>query len=213
MKALVYGGPRNVKIQNVPDPKIERPTDVLVRITSTNICGSDLHMYEGRTSVEKGKVLGHENLGEVIEVGDAIVRVKVGDRVCLPFNIACGFCRNCEKGQTGFCLTTNPGSAGAAYGYAEMGPYNGGQAELLRVPFGDFNCLRLPEDAVEKEDDYVMLSDIFPTGWHATRLAELRPGESVVIYGAGPVGLMAAYSAMLQGAKQVMVVDRHPDRL
>lgn len=213
MKALVYEGPRNVKIENVPDPKIEHPNDVLVRITSTNICGSDLHMYEGRTSVEKGKVLGHENLGEVIEVGSGIVRIKVGDRVCLPFNIACGFCKNCEKGYTGFCLTTNPGHAGAAYGYAEMGPYNGGQAELLRVPFGDFNCLRLPEDAVEKEDDYVMLADIFPTGWHATRLAELRPGESVVIYGAGPVGLMAAYSAMLQGAKLTMVVDRHPDRL
>lgn len=213
MKALVYEGPRRVKVKDVPDPRLERPTDALVRITTTNICGSDLHMYEGRTSVEHGKVLGHENLGEVIEVGDAVVRVKVGDRVCLPFNIACGFCRNCEKGYTGFCLTTNPGSAGAAYGYAEMGPYQGGQAELLRVPFADFNCLRLPEDAEEKEDDYVMLSDIFPTGWHATRLAHLQPGESVVIFGAGPVGLMAAYSAELQGARQIMVVDRHPDRL
>ncbi|HEY1089434.1 MAG TPA: glutathione-independent formaldehyde dehydrogenase [Archangium sp.] len=213
MKALVYEGPRRVKVKDVPDPRLERPTDALVRITTTNICGSDLHMYEGRTSVEHGKVLGHENLGEVIEVGDAVVRVKVGDRVCLPFNIACGFCRNCEKGYTGFCLTTNPGSAGAAYGYAEMGPYQGGQAEYLRVPFADFNCLRLPEDAEEKEDDYVMLSDIFPTGWHATRLAHLQPGESVVIFGAGPVGLMAAYSASIQGARQIMVVDRHPDRL
>lgn len=213
MKALVYEGPRRVTVKDVPDPRLERPTDALVRITTTNICGSDLHMYEGRTSVEHGKVLGHENLGEVIEVGDAVVRVKVGDRVCLPFNIACGFCRNCEKGYTGFCLTTNPGSAGAAYGYAEMGPYQGGQAEYLRVPFADFNCLRLPEDAEEKEDDYVMLSDIFPTGWHATRLAHLQPGESVVIFGAGPVGLMAAYSAELQGARQIMVVDRHPDRL
>jgi glutathione-independent formaldehyde dehydrogenase len=213
MKALVYCGPRDVKIKDVADPSLERPTDALVRITTTNICGSDLHMYEGRTSVEKGKVLGHENLGEVVEIGGAVVRVKVGDRACLPFNIGCGFCRNCEKGQTGFCLTTNPGKVGAAYGYAEMGPFHGGQAQFLRVPFADFNCLRLPADAVEKEDDYVMLSDIFPTGWHATRLAELSPGESVVIYGSGPVGLMAAYSAMIQGAKQVMVVDRHPDRL
>ncbi len=213
MKALVYNGAHDVRIQEVPDPKIERPTDVLVRITSTNICGSDLHMYEGRTSVECGKVLGHENLGEVIEVGNAVDRIKRGDRVCLPFNIGCGFCKNCERGLTGFCLTTNPGSAGAAYGYAEMGPYNGGQAEYLRVPYADFNCLQLPPDAEEKEDDYVMLADIWPTGWHATELAGVLPGESVVVYGAGPVGLMAAYSAILKGAKEVMVVDRHPDRL
>jgi glutathione-independent formaldehyde dehydrogenase len=213
MKALVYNGPHDVSIKEVADPKIERPTDVLVRITSTNICGSDLHMYEGRTSVECGKVLGHENLGEVIEVGNAVDRIKVGDRVCLPFNIGCGFCKNCERGLTGFCLTTNPGSAGAAYGYAEMGPYNGGQAEYLRVPYADFNCLRLPPNAQEKEEDYVMLADIFPTGWHSTELAGVLPGESVVVYGAGPVGLMAAYSAMIKGASKVMIVDRHPDRL
>src|SRR5690349_3388371 len=125
MKALVYRGPRKVEVTNVPDARIERPTDALVRITSTNICGSDLHMYEGRTSVEKGKVLGHENLGEVVEVGSAVDRVKVGDQVCLPFNIACGFCENCERGFTGFCLTVNPGMAGGAYGYADMGPYQG----------------------------------------------------------------------------------------
>jgi glutathione-independent formaldehyde dehydrogenase len=213
MKALVYRGPRDVRIQKVPDAKIERPTDVLVRITTTNICGSDLHMYEGRTSVESGKVLGHENLGEVVAVGKGVDRVKAGDMVCLPFNIGCGFCKNCEQGYPGFCLTTNPGNAGAAYGYAEMGPYDGGQAELLRVPYGDFNCLRLPEDAKEKEKDYVMLSDIFPTGWHATELAGLKPGESVVIYGCGPVGLMAAHSAMIKGASKVIVIDRHPDRL
>jgi threonine dehydrogenase-like Zn-dependent dehydrogenase len=213
MKALVYKGPRSVAIEDVRDPNLEQVTDAIVRITSTNICGSDLHMYEGRTSVETGKVLGHENLGEVVAVGKGVVRIKVGDRVCLPFNIACGFCWNCEKGSTGFCTTANPGKVGAAYGYAEMGPFQGGQAQYLRVPFADFNCLKLPDDAEEKEDDYVMLADIFPTGWHATRLAELRPGESVVIYGAGPVGLMAAHSAMIQGAKQVFVVDRHPDRL
>ncbi|UQN10738.1 glutathione-independent formaldehyde dehydrogenase [Deinococcus sp. QL22] len=213
MKAVVYNGPRDVQVVDMPDPKIERPTDALIRITSTNICGSDLHMYEGRTSLEKGRIIGHENLGEVVEVGNALVRVKMGDRVCVPFNVACGFCRNCEKGYTGACLTVVPGQAGGAYGYADAGPFSGGQAEYLRVPFADFNCLILPEDAQEKEDDYVMLSDIFPTGWHATRLAELMPGESVVIYGAGPVGLMAAYSAMIQGAKQVMIVDRHKDRL
>ncbi|MDB6121731.1 MAG: zinc-binding dehydrogenase family protein [Pedosphaera sp.] len=213
MKALVYNGPRDVQIQEVPDAKIEKPTDVLVKITSTNICGSDLHMYEGRTNVETGKVLGHENLGEVVEVGKAVESVKVGDMVCLPFNISCGHCKNCERGLTGFCLTANPGNAGAAYGYAGMGPYNGGQAEYLRVPYGDFNCLKLPEDAKEKETDYVMLSDIFPTGWHATELAGLKPGESVVIYGCGPVGLMAAHSAMIKGAGKVIIIDRHPDRL
>lgn len=213
MKALVYKGPRDVAINKVPDAKLEKPSDVLVKITTTNICGSDLHMYEGRTSVEKGKILGHENLGVVIEVGNAVERIKVGDRVCLPFNISCGYCENCERGYTGFCLTANPGNAGAAYGYADMGPYSGGQAEFLRVPYGDFNCLVLPPDAVEKENDYVMLSDIFPTGYHATELAGVKPGDSVVIFGAGPVGLMATHSAMLRGASRVMVVDMHKDRL
>ncbi|MDR4465491.1 MAG: glutathione-independent formaldehyde dehydrogenase [Nitrospira sp.] len=213
MKALVYKGPRDIQVKDVLDAKIERPTDVLVKITSTNICGSDLHMYEGRTDVKPGTVLGHENLGLVVDIGTAVDRVKIGDRVCLPFNIGCGFCMNCERGLSGFCLTANPGTAGAAYGYSGMGPYPGGQAEFLRVPYGDFNCLILPEDAEEKEDDYVMLADIFPTGYHATELAGVAPGDSVVIYGAGPVGLMAAYSSMIRGASKVMVVDRLPDRL
>ena len=213
MKALVYNGPRDVKVKDVPDAKIEKATDVLVKITTTNLCGSDLHMYEGRTDMESGRILGHENLGEVIEVGKAVDRVKVGDMVCLPFNIGCGFCENCERGFTGYCLTVNPGSAGGAYGFAGMGPYSGGQAELLRVPYGDFNCLVLPKDAKEKENDYVMLSDIFATGYHATELAGVKPGDTVVIYGAGPVGLMAASSSLLKGASQVFVVDTHKDRL
>jgi glutathione-independent formaldehyde dehydrogenase len=213
MRALVYNGPRDVSVKDVPDAKIEKSTDALVKITHTNICGSDLHMYEGRTDMESGRVLGHENLGKIVEVGSGVDRVKVGDWVCLPFNISCGTCRNCERGLTAFCLRTNPGMAGAAYGFADMGPYNGGQAEYLRVPYADFNCLLLPPDAEEKQDDYVMVADIFPTGWHATELAGLQPGESIVIYGAGPVGLMAAYSAMIKGACMVMVVDRHPDRL
>ena len=213
MKALVYQGTRDVRVMEMPDAKIERPTDVLVRITATNICGSDLHMYEGRTDMESGRILGHENLGEVVEVGGAVDRIKVGDRVCLPFNIGCGFCKNCERGLTGFCLIANPGFAGAAYGFAGMGPYSGGQAEYLRVPYADFNCLKLPPDAEEKENDYVMLSDVFPTGYHATELAGVRPGETVVIYGAGPVGLMAAHSAAIKGASKIMVVDSHKDRL
>ncbi|NUZ04662.1 glutathione-independent formaldehyde dehydrogenase [Piscinibacter koreensis] len=218
MRAVVYNGPRDVSVQQVPDAGIERATDVLVRMTSTNICGSDLHMYEGRTDFPQGGVFGHENLGQVIEVGNAVDRVKVGDWVAIPFNIGCGFCKNCERGLTAFCLTTAdrsvvPNMAGAAYGFADMGPYRGGQADLLRVPYGDFNCLKLPPDAQERQNDYVMLADIFPTGWHVTELAGVRPGESVVIYGAGPVGLMAAHSAMIKGACMVMVVDRHPDRL
>ncbi|WP_328316302.1 glutathione-independent formaldehyde dehydrogenase [Streptomyces sp. NBC_00388] len=213
MKALVYQGPRDVAVREVPDARIERPTDVLVKVTSTNICGSDLHMYEGRTTMETGRVLGHENLGVVVEVGSGVDRIKTGDRVCLPFNIGCGFCANCERGLTGFCLSVDSDTPGGAYGFAAMGTYAGGQAEFLRVPWGDFNCLVLPEDAAEKENDYVMLADIFPTGYHATQLADVSPGESVVVYGGGPVGLMAAYSANLRGAAQVFVVDRHPDRL
>ncbi|MGI8903601.1 MAG: glutathione-independent formaldehyde dehydrogenase [Solirubrobacteraceae bacterium] len=213
MKALIYNGPRDVAVSDVTDAAIEAPTDVLVKITSTNICGSDLHIYEGRAPLDPGMAIGHENLGEVVEVGNAVVKVKVGEMVSVPFNIACGFCRNCEQGLTGFCLTVNPEMPGGAYGYPSMGGYQGGQAEYLRVPFGDFNCLRLPEDAREKEADYAMLSDIWPTGWHGTALAGVKPGDSVVIFGGGPVGLMAALSAQVKGAEQVMLVDRHKDRL
>jgi glutathione-independent formaldehyde dehydrogenase len=215
MKALVYNGPRDVSVSEVADARIELATDVLVRIIRTNICGSDLHMYEGRTDMESGRVLGHENMGEVVEVGDGCDRIKVGDMVAVPFNVACGHCKNCERGLTNYCITAQPeeGFAGAAYGFADMGPWDGGQAEYLRVPWGDFNCLRLPEDALEKQNDYVMLSDIFPTGYHATEMANVQPGDSVVIYGAGPVGLMAAHSAAIKNASMIMVVDRHPDRL
>lgn len=218
MKALVYHGPKKVSVDKVPDAKLEKLTDVVIELTTTNICGSDLHMYEGRTDVEKGKILGHENLGVVVDVGKAVDGLKKGDKVVLPFNVGCGFCANCERGLSGYCLTcadpsVMPGMAGAAYGFAGMGPYSGGQAEYLRVPYGDYNCLKLPDDSAEKEKDYVMLSDIFPTGWHSTRLADLKPGESIVIYGAGPVGLMAAMSARIQGASQIFVIDGEEDRL
>ena len=204
MKAVVYDGPRQVSVKDVPDARIERPTDVLVRITSANICGSDLHMYEGRTDFEPGRWFGHENLGQVVEVGDGVDKVQVGDYVVLPFNIACGHCKNCERQLTNYCLTAQPepNMAGAAYGFADMGPYGGGQAELLRVPWGDFNCLRLGEDAEERQTDYVMLADIFPTGYHATEMAGVQPGDQTVIYGAGPVGLMAALSATIRGREQ-----------
>jgi glutathione-independent formaldehyde dehydrogenase len=215
MKAVVYHGARNVSVDEVPDARIEKPTDALVRITSTNICGSDLHMYEGRTDFEEGRIFGHENVGEVIEVGSAVEKVQVGDMISAPFNVSCGHCENCEHGLTNYCLVANPDPkiAGAAYGFADMGPWPGGQAELLRVPWADFDALHLPEDARERQDDYVMLSDIFPTGWHSVVMSGLLPGETIVIYGGGPVGQMAALSAITQGAAKVMVVDRHPDRL
>ncbi|MGW3061914.1 alcohol dehydrogenase catalytic domain-containing protein, partial [Streptomyces goshikiensis] len=182
MKAAVYEGPRTVTVKDVPDAKVEHPGDILVKITTANICGSDLHMYEGRTSFETGRTLGHENLGQVVEVGKAVSKVKVGDWVVLPFNIACGFCKQCEQGLTNYCLTMQPqpDMAGAAYGFAEMGPYQGGQAELLRVPYGDFNALRLGEDAPERQLDYVMLADIFPTGYHATEMAGVKPGDQTL---------------------------------
>lgn len=212
MKAVVYKEPYEVAVEEVEDPRIEDPTDVVIKVTSTAICGSDLHMYEGRTGAEPGIVFGHENMGIVEEVGDGVGSLSVGDRIVLPFNVACGFCTNCEAGTTGFCLTVNEGFAGGAYGYVSMGPYRGGQAEYLRVPFADFNALRLPEGE-EHEADFAMLADIFPTGYHATELARVSPGDTVAVFGAGPVGQMAAYSAMLRGASEVFVVDKVGSRL
>jgi glutathione-independent formaldehyde dehydrogenase len=212
MRAVVYRKPFEVAVEDVPEPKLEHPNDVLVRITSSCICGSDLHMYEGRTAAEPGIVFGHENLGVVEEAGPGVAALQAGDRVVMPFNVACGFCKNCQAGFTGFCLTVNPGFAGGAYGYVAMGPYPGGQAEYLRVPYADFNCLKLPP-GTEHESDYALLADIFPTGYHGCELAGVRPGETVAVYGAGPVGLMAAYCAMLRGASAVFVVDRVLERL
>lgn len=208
----MYQGPRDVTVTEVEDPRIEHPNDVIVKITTTAICGSDLHMYEGRTAAEPGIVFGHENMGVIVETGPGVVSLRTGDRVSMPFNVACGFCRNCREGKTGFCLTVNPGFAGGAYGYVSMGPYRGGQAEYLRVPFADFNCLKLPP-GTEHENDFAMLADIFPTGYHGVAMTGLLPGENITVMGGGPVGLMAAYSAIIMGAAQVFVVDRVPDRL
>ena len=212
MKAVVYKGPFEVAVENVPDPEIKHPNDVIVKITSSCICGSDLHMYEGRTAAEAGIVFGHENMGLIQEVGPAVRTLKEGDRVVMPFNVACGFCKNCQRGFTGFCNTVNPGFAGGAYGYVAMGPWVGGQAEYLQVPFADFNCLPLPA-GTEWESDFAMLADIFPTGYHGAELADVSPGESVAVFGAGPVGLMAAYSCMIRGAAEVYVIDHVKERL
>ena len=214
MKAVVWKGKGKVAVDEVEDARIEQPTDVLIRISSTGICGSDLHMYEGRTAAESGLVMGHENMGVVQAVGKGVTQIRVGDRVVLPFNIACGSCLNCNRGFTSACLQLNPESAGAGYGYVGLGPYRGGQAELLRVPYGDVNCVKLPgSPGDDLEDDFLLLSDVFPTGYHATELAGVEPGSTVAVFGAGPVGLAAAHSAMLRGAAEVYVVDHHPDRL
>lgn len=213
MKAVVYKGPFKLAVEDVEDPRIEKPGDAVIRITTANICGSDLHPYEGRAPLEAGMVLGHENMGIVEEVGPGVNRVKVGDRVSVPFNLACGTCRNCDEGWTSACLRANPsGQPGAGYGYPQMGPYRGGQAEYLRVPWADFNLLELPP-GTEHERDFTLLSDIFPTGYHGTELAGVEPGRAVAVFGAGPVGLMAALSANIRGASQTFVVDFQPDRL
>ena len=212
MEAVVYKGPKEVAIESVDEPELEHPNDVLIDITTSAICGSDQHMYEGRTAAEPGIVFGHENMGIVTDVGEGVTTLEEGDRVVAPFNVACGFCTNCENGYTGFYTTVNPGFAGGAYGYVAMGPYTGGQAERLRIPYADFNALQLPPGD-EHEDAFALLADIFPTGWHGTELANLRPGESIAIFGAGPVGLMAAYSAKIKGAAEIYSVDRVPSRL
>ena len=214
MRAVVWKAPYQVTVDEVEDPRIEAPTDAILRLTTAAICGSDLHMYEGRAPMEAGQVFGHENLGVIEEVGAAVSSVRPGDRVVLPFNIACGFCFNCSRGYTNACLTTNPQGHGGGYGYSGMGPYRGGQAELVRVPFADFNALKLPgKPGDEFEDDFVLLADVFPTGYHATEQAHVRPGDSVAIWGAGPVGLMAALSAKIRGASEIYVVDCVDDRL
>src|SRR6201746_2006521 len=170
MKAVVFHGPRNIAVEDVAEPTIEGPLDAVIRITTANICGSDLHPYEGRVDMDPGMVLGHENMGIVEEVGAGVERIKIGDRVSVPFNLACGTCRNCNEGFTSTCLRANPsGAPGAGYGYPAMGPYWGGQAELIRVPWADFNLLNLPE-GTEHESDFTMLSDIFPTRHHGTEL-------------------------------------------
>jgi glutathione-independent formaldehyde dehydrogenase len=214
MRAIVFKRQNEVAVENVPDPQIEGPTDAIVRITSAGICGSDLHMYEGRTPEEGGMRFGHENLGVIEDVGAAVFGLKRGDRVVMPFNIACGTCFNCSRGFTNACLTVNPDGVSGGYGYTSMGPYPGGQAEQLRVPFADFNCLKLPgQPGDDLEDDFLLLSDVFPTGFHGAALAGVGPGDSVAVMGAGPVGLLAAYSSFLRGASEVYVVDNVPARL
>jgi glutathione-independent formaldehyde dehydrogenase len=214
MKAVVLEETRQIAVREVHDAEMKETTDVLLRVTSTAICGTDLHFYEGRMRGIEGGIIGHEPLGIVEEVGAAVSNVKKGDRVTVPTHICCGFCAMCAEGHTSACLTTNPGAAGAAYGYPNKGGYPGTQAELLRVPLADANCLKLPgEPGDEWEDDFVLLADAFTTGYHASAIIDIAPGDSVAIFGAGAVGLLAAYSARLRGAARVYVVDAIAERL
>src|SRR6202522_4699406 len=218
---VVFLGQNKVEVQSIDYPKLENPAGkkinhgVILKVVSTNICGSDQHMVRGRTTAAAGLVLGHEITGEVIEIGPDVEMFAVGDLVSVPFNVACGRCRTCKEQQTGVCLTVNPGRAGGAYGYVDMGGWIGGQAEYVMVPYADFNVLKFPDkaQAMEKIRDLTMLSDIFPTGYHGAYTAGVTTGSTVYVAGAGPVGLACAYSAQLLGASVVIVGDMNSDRL
>jgi len=230
MKAVAYIEPMKVEVQDIEYPGLELkdgpgvnpanvgrqcPHGVILRLVATNICGSDQHMVRGRTTAPPGLILGHEITGEVVEVGRDVEFIKQGDLVSAPFNIACGRCRMCKEGHTGVCLNVNPERPGSAYGYVDMGGWQGGQAEYVLVPYADWNLLRFPdrEQAMEKILDLTMLSDIFPTGYHGCVTAGVTTGSTVYIAGAGPVGLAAAASAQLLGAAAVIVGDMNEERL
>lgn len=217
---VAYIEPGKVELQSIEYPELalgDRRCDhgAILKVVTTNICGSDQHMVRGRTTAPAGLILGHEITGEVVELGRDVEFVKVGDVVSVPFNIACGRCRNCKEGNTGICLNVNPARPGAAYGYVDMGGWVGGQAEYVMVPYADFNLLRFPDkdQAMAKIKDLTCLSDIFPTGFHGAVSARVGPGSVVYVAGAGPVGLACAASCQLLGAAVVIVGDRIPERL
>ena len=219
-RGLVYRGPHQVAVESIDFPELALGTrtcqhGVILKIVATNICGSDQHMVRGRTTAPAGLVLGHEITGEVIEAGRDVEFISVGDIVSVPFNIACGRCRNCKEGKTGICLNVNPARPGAAYGYVDMGGWVGGQAEYVMAPYADFNLLRFPDrdQALEKIRDLTLLSDIFPTGFHGAVSAGVGPGSIVYIAGGGPVGLASAAGSQLLGAALVIVGDLIPERL
>src|SRR5688500_3164515 len=219
-KGVAYIKPGVVEVQKIDFPKLalgDRKCNhgVILKIVTTNICGSDQHMVRGRTTAPEGLILGHEITGEVIEAGRDVEFIKVGDLVSVPFNIACGRCRNCKEGRTGICLNVNPSRSGAAYGYVDMGGWVGGQAQYVMVPYADFNLLKFPDkdQALEKIKDLTLLSDIFPTGYHGAVTAGVGPGSIVYVAGAGPVGLACAASCHLLGAACVIVGDMIPERL
>jgi glutathione-independent formaldehyde dehydrogenase len=220
-RGVVFIGPGKVEVQGIDYPKFVAPNGkeidhgVILRIVSTNICGSDQHMVRGRTTAPAGLVLGHEITGEVIEKGKGVDFLEIGDLVSVPFNVACGRCRNCREQKTGICLNVNPSRAGGAYGYVDMGGWVGGQAEYVMVPYADFNLLKFPDknQAMDKIRDLTCLSDILPTGYHGAVSASVGPGTTVYVAGAGPVGLACAAACQLLGAAAVIVGDLNKDRL
>ena len=219
-RGVAYIRPGVVEIQTIDFPELaigDRKCDhgVILKVVSTNICGSDQHMVRGRTTAPEGLVLGHEITGEVIEAGRDVEFIGVGDLVSVPFNIACGRCRNCKERKTGICLEVNPARPGAAYGYVDMGGWIGGQAEYVMVPYADFNLLKFPDKdrAMEVIRDLTLLSDIFPTGFHGAVTAGVGPGSIVYVAGGGPVGLACAHGCQLLGAACVIVGDLIPERL
>jgi glutathione-independent formaldehyde dehydrogenase len=220
-RGVVYLGPGKVEVQSIDYPKMVNPQGkqiehgVILKIVSTNICGSDQHMVRGRTTAPKGLVLGHEITGEIIEKGKDVEYLDIGDLVTVPFNVACGRCRTCRDQQTGICLNVNPSRAGGAYGYVDMGGWVGGQADYVMVPYADFNLIKFPnkEQALSKIKDLTMLSDILPTGFHGAVTAGVGVGSIVYVAGAGPVGLASAASAQILGAAVVLIGDMNDDRL
>lgn len=218
---IVYLGTNHVEMQSIDYPRFENPAGqkiehaVILKVVSTNICGSDQHMVRGRTTAPRGMVLGHEITGEVIEKGKDVEYLAIGDLVTVPFNVACGRCRTCREQQTGVCLNVNPGRAGGAYGYVDMGGWVGGQAEYVLVPYADFNLIKFPDkaQAMEKILDLTMLSDILPTGFHGAVTAGVGVGSTVYVAGAGPVGLATAASAQVLGAAVVLIGDMNQERL
>lgn len=209
MLALTYRGPNKVRVEQKPEPKLEHPNDVILRVTRTAICGSDLHLLHGLIpDTRVGCVFGHEFAGVVEEVGSSVASLQKGDRIVVPFNISCGTCFFCQRGLTGNCENTNPnaGVASGVYGYSHTtGGYDGGQAEYVRVPFADVGPMKIPDDMTEEQ--VLFLSDILPTGYQAAEMGEIKPGETVIVFGCGPVGLFAQKSAWLMGAGRVIAVD------
>jgi len=223
MKALCWHGPKDIRCETVPDPAIEQPRDAIVKVTSCAICGSDLHLYDGyMLGMKSGDIIGHEFMGEVVEVGPENKFLRVGDRVVVPFTITCGECEQCRRGNYSVCERTNRNrdlaaklfghSTAGLYGYTHLtGGYAGGQAEFVRVPFADAGPVKIPDGLTDEQ--VLFLGDIFPTGWQAAVQCDIEPDDTVAVWGAGPVGQFAIRSAVMLGARQVVAIDNRPDRL